>query len=151
MIAGDKRAVEIFINDFENTYNHLAERVKITRAETAASAQEQIQLVPEDPSATISFNVPEGPPPEDLVLEGPGTEDLDLEEVRKAFQMRWVVFSSFPEDLQDALKTNKLEEVNKVLGRMDIPTAEGVVRSLNIAGILSFSDPNIRDQTGRDA
>lgn len=150
MIAGDKRAIDIFRNDFENTYNHLAERVKVTKAEAAAAGQEQIQLVAEDPSSTINFNVPEGPPPADLVLEGEGTEDLDVEEVRKALQMRWDIFTSFPRDLQDALKTNELDEVNKVLGKMDVPVAEDVVQKLNIAGILSFSDERIRDQTGRD-
>lgn len=145
MRAGDKRAIEIFRNDFKNTYKHLSERVEAT-----ASGQEQIQLFAEDPSSTINFNVPEGPPPKDLVLEGPGTEDLDIEEVRKALQMRWDVFDGFPQDMKDALRTNKLEEVNKVLGAMDVPTAEGVVQNLNIAGILSFSDGNIRDQTGQE-
>ena len=139
----DKRAIEIFQADFKNTYKHLTDRVKASTA-----GQEQIQLFAEDPSSTINFNVPDGPPPKDLVLEGPGTEDLDIEEVRKALQMRWDVFNGFPEEMKDALRSNNLEEVNKVLGAMDVPTAEGVVQSLNIAGILSFSDGNIRDQTG---
>ncbi|KAJ3570104.1 hypothetical protein NP233_g4630 [Leucocoprinus birnbaumii] len=151
MMMGDKRAIDIFQNDFENTYNHLSERVLASKAEAATAGQEQIQLVAEDPSSKISFNVPDGPPPENLTLEGPGTEDLDVEEVRKALQMRWDVFNSFTKDLQDALKTNELDEVNKVLGKMDISTAENVVQSLNIAGILSFSDDAIRDQTGIEA
>ena len=146
MRTGDKRAIEIFQADFKNTYKHLTDRVKASTA-----GQEQIQLFAEDPSSTINFNVPDGPPPKDLVLEGPGTEDLDIKEVRKALQMRWDVFSGFPEEMKDALRSNNLEEVNKVLGAMDVPTAEGVVQSLNIAGILSFSDGNIRDQTGWEA
>ncbi|KXN88079.1 Hsp90 co-chaperone Cdc37 [Leucoagaricus sp. SymC.cos] len=150
MTAGDKRAIDIFRNDFENTYKHLVSRVKATKAE-AAAAQEQIQLVAEDPSTTINFNVPEGPPPENLALEGPGTENLNVEEVRKALQMQWDIFKGFPEDLQEALGSNKLEEVNKVLGNMDVPTAESIVQRLNIAGILSFSDDNIRDQTSGGA
>jgi cell division cycle protein 37 len=152
MIDGDRRAIDIFHNDFENTYKHLSERVRITQTDAAASGQgkEQIQLVAEDPDTIINFNVPEGPPPENLVLEGPGTEDLDIEEVRKALHMRWDVFCAFPQDMQDALKSGQLEEVNNVLGEMDIPTAEGVVQNLNIAGILSFSDEKIRDRTGRE-
>jgi hypothetical protein len=61
------------------------------------TGREQIQLVPSGEGTTISFNVPEGPPPEHLVLEGPGTEDMDIGEVRKALQMRWDVFCGFPE------------------------------------------------------
>lgn len=76
MISGDKNALKIFNDDFKNTYKHLVERVRITQEETAAESQgkEQIQLVPTTPGQSISFNVPDGPPPENLVLEGPGTE-----------------------------------------------------------------------------
>lgn len=150
MIGGDKRAETIFLEDLERTYKHLAERVRITKEEPTAG-KEQIQLVAEDPNMSIQFNVPDGPPPENLTLEGPGTEDLDVEEVRKALQMRWDVFSSFPRDLQEALKVGELEQVNEVLGNMDIGTAENVVNSLDVAGILSFSEKGIRDATGQGA
>lgn len=150
MIGGDKRAETIFLEDLERTYKHLAERVRITKEESTAG-KEQIQLVAEDPNMSIQFNVPDGPPPENLTLEGPGTEDLDVEEVRKALQMRWDVFSSFPRDLQEALKVGELEKVNEVLGNMDIGTAENVVNSLDVAGILSFSEKGIRDATGQGA
>ncbi|KAF9450581.1 hsp90-like protein [Macrolepiota fuliginosa MF-IS2] len=148
MISGDKRAETVFLEDLEKTYNHLAERVKITQAE-ASSGKEQIQLVAEDPSMSISFNVPDGPPPENLKLEGPGTEDLDVEQVRQALQMRWDIFTSFPDNLQNALKIGKLEKVNQVLGDMDVQEAEDVVQKLDMAGILSFSEKGIRDITGR--
>ncbi|KAF8895328.1 hsp90-like protein [Infundibulicybe gibba] len=148
MIAGDQRAEKVFVDDFEKTYKHLAERVRISLEETAADGREQIQLVPENPNQSISFNVPDGPPPENLVLEGPGTEDMDVEEVRKALQLRWDVFEAFPEELQKALKEGTLERVNKVLGSMDVPEAESVVQSLDMAGILSFADGGIRDETG---
>lgn len=151
MIGGDKRAEIVFLDDLERTYNHLVERVKVTKAEAAASAgKEQIQLVAEDPSMSINFNVPDGPPAENLTLEGPGAEGLDVEEVRKVLQMRWDIFTSFPENLQNALKTGKLEEVNKVLGEMDIPVAEDIVQKLDLAGILNFSEKGIRDATGRE-
>lgn len=64
------------------------------------TGKEQIQLVPENPTTTITFNVPEGPPPETIVLEGPGTENMDIEEVRKALQMRWDVFEGFDEEMK---------------------------------------------------
>lgn len=153
MISGDKRSHDIFVNDFEKTYKHLVERVKITKEETEANSagKEQIQLVAENPDTTINFNVPDGPPPEVIELEGPGAKDLDVNEVRKALQMRWDIFCSFPEDFQTALKTGQLEEVNKVLGDMDVPTAEGVVQQLDMAGILDFSEKGIRDATGQDS
>ena len=110
-----------------DTYAHLVERVRISKAEEAAAGGEQIQLVPENPNQSITFNVPEGPPPEHLELEGPGTEDLDIEDVRKALQMRWDVFQSFDEPLQNALKSQSLDEVNKVLGSMSVERAEDVV------------------------
>ncbi|KAL1666627.1 Cdc37 N terminal kinase binding-domain-containing protein [Schizophyllum commune] len=153
MMKGDKRAEGVFLDDVEKTYAAIVNRVEVARQEDAEAGEpkEQIQLVPENPETQISFNVPDGPPPEHLVLEGPGTEDLDIEEVRKALQMRWDVFQAFPEDLQAALKDGSLEAVNKVLGEMEVPVAEQVVESLNLAGILNFADGGIRDETGQGA
>ncbi|KAH7885304.1 Cdc37 N terminal kinase binding-domain-containing protein [Phlebopus sp. FC_14] len=146
MIAGDKRAVPIFVKDVEGTYAHLVTRAAASAA--ASTSKEQIQLVPETPSSTISFNVPDGPPPDDLVLEGPGTEGLDVEEVRKALHMRWSVFDGFSEKLKDALREGSLEGVNKVLGEMEVAEAEDVVAKLDMAGIMSFAEGGIRDETG---
>lgn len=148
MISGGKAAEKVFVDDFENTYAHLASRVKATQEEQSAG-REQIQLVPENPNVSISFNVPDGPPPEELVLEGPGTAGMDIEEVRKALQMRWDIFDSFPEDLQIALKNGGLDGVNQVLGDMEVPAAEDVVQKLDMAGILSFAEGGIRDATGQ--
>jgi cell division cycle protein 37 len=149
MITDDQRAVSIFVKDVEGTYAHLKTRAKAAATETSEVQKEQIQLVPENPSATISFNVPDGPPPEDLRLEGPGTEDLEVEQVREALQMRWDVFESFPEDLKAALKIGTLDEVNKVLGSMDVNVAEDVVGKLEVAGIMSFVSGGVRDETGK--
>lgn len=150
MIADDQRAVSVFVNDVNGTYSHLKTRAKAAAVETSDAQKEQIQLVPEDPSATITFNVPDGPPPEDLRLEGPGMEGLEIEQVREALQMRWDVFESFPDDLKAALKVGTLDEVNKVLGAMDVKVAEDIVEKLEVAGIMSFVAGGIRDETGRD-
>ncbi|KAI0328891.1 hypothetical protein GY45DRAFT_1325750 [Cubamyces sp. BRFM 1775] len=151
MISGDHRATSVFEKDVMDTYAHLVERVRISKAEEAAAGGEQIQLVPENPNQSITFNVPDGPPPEHLELEGPGTEDLNIEDVRKALQLRWDVFQSFDEPLQNALKSQSLDEVNKVLGSMSVERAEDVVKLLDVGGILSFSESGIRDETGRGA
>ena len=100
--------------------------------------------------ADITFNLPDGPPPADLRLSEEA-QDMDIEEVRKALQLRWDLFSTFPDKLQQALKSEKLEAVNKVLGEMEVPVAEQVVESLNLAGILNFADGGIRDETGQGA
>ncbi|RPD62743.1 hypothetical protein L226DRAFT_482105 [Lentinus tigrinus ALCF2SS1-7] len=151
MISGDPRATGVFEKDVQDTYAHLVERVRISKAEESAAGGEQIQLVAENPETSITFNVPDGPPPEKLELEGPGFENVSIEDVRKALQMRWDVFQSFDEPLQQALKNQSLEEVNKVLGAMKVEQAEEVVKLLDVAGILNFSEGGIRDETGRDA
>ncbi|KAH9936657.1 Cdc37 N terminal kinase binding-domain-containing protein [Fomitopsis serialis] len=151
MIDRDPRASAVFEKDVADTYKHLKERVRISKAEaTAAEGSEQIQLVPEDPSQKISFNVPDGAPPENLQLEGEGLEDVNIEDVRKMLQLRWDVFDGFPPELQEALKTQELDKVNKVLGNMKVDDAEQVVKMLDIAGILNFSDGGIRDETGKE-
>ncbi|KAG9315807.1 Cdc37 N terminal kinase binding-domain-containing protein [Chiua virens] len=151
MITGDKRAITIFVKDVEDTYAHLVTRVAASATEAAAastSQKEQIQLVPENANSTITFNVPDGPPPDDLILEGPGTENLNVEEVRKALMMRWSVFEGFDDSLKDALRLGTLEAVNKVLGEMDVAEAEDVVEKLDMVGIMSFAEGGIRDETG---
>lgn len=151
MISGDQRATGVFEKDVHDTYAHLVERVRVSKAEEQAAGGEQIQLVPENPDTSISFNVPEGPPPEHLELEGAGFENVTVEEVRKALQMRWDVFTNFDSRLQEALKSQSLDEVNKVLGSKKVEEAEEIVRLLDVAGILNFSEGGIRDETGRTA
>jgi cell division cycle protein 37 len=151
MIAGGQSAQAIFRKDVEDTYQHIVTRVEIAKKEEAeaASAGEQIQLVAENPDTVISFNVPDGPPPENLVLEGPGTEGMDVEDARRALQLRWDLFCGLPENLQNALKVNELAAVNKVLGDMPVSEAENAVQALDMSGILSFAEGGIRDETGR--
>ena len=148
MMSGEPRAENVFLKDVEDTYTHIKKRVEVVKEEESANA-EQIQLVPENPNQKISFIVPDGPPPEDLRLEGPGTENLDIEQVRRALQMRWEVFESFPPDLQEALKQQSLDEVNKVLGNMRVDEAEKIVELLDNAGILNFAEGGVRDETGK--
>jgi cell division cycle protein 37 len=152
MVAGGQSAQTIFRKDVEDTYQHIVTRVEIAKKEEEAEASspgEQIQLVAENPDTVISFNVPDGPPPENLVLEGPGTEGMDVEDARNALQIRWNLFCGLPENLQNALKTNELAAVNKVLGDMPVSEAENAVQALDMGGILNFAEGGIRDETGR--
>lgn len=152
MIEGGQKAHAIFRKDVEDTYTHISNRVATQKLESPAlpssGESEQIQLVAENPETTISFNVPDGPPPENIVLEGPGTEDLDIEEVRKALQLRWDLFQGLSAELQEALRTGELESVNKVLGNMGVAQAEQEVKMMDMGGILNFAGEGIRDMTG---
>ncbi|PCH39987.1 hypothetical protein WOLCODRAFT_136594 [Wolfiporia cocos MD-104 SS10] len=151
MVVKDPRATGVFEKDVADTYAHLVERVRISKQEEAAAAAgaEQIQLVPENPNQSISFNVPDGPPPEHLTVEGEGLENVNIEDVRKMLQLRWDVFQGFPGALQEALKSQNLDNVNKVLGSIKVDEAEEIVRLLDVAGILNFSEGGIRDETGK--
>ena len=150
MMSGDPRASMVFEQDVENTYAHLCERVRISKAEEEALAgQEQIQLVPENPSQTISFNVPDGPPPEKIELQGDGLEGVDPEDVKQALQMRWDVFQGFSTDMREALASQSLDSVNKVLGKMKVGDAEEIVKMLDLTGILNFAEHGVRDDTGQ--
>ncbi|KAF8312924.1 hypothetical protein DL93DRAFT_2059573 [Clavulina sp. PMI_390] len=152
MIAGNKQAVDVFVQDVESTYGLVKKRAAMNAAEQKKIAEqggvEQIQLVAENPGTVISFSVPDGPPPANIKLEpSPETEGLDIEEVRKWLQMQWDIFQTFDPKMQKALKANSLEAVNKVLARMNIEDAESAVEKLQMAGILNMADGRIRDET----
>jgi cell division cycle protein 37 len=143
MVAGGQSAQSIFRTDVEDTYQHIINRVesqKLKKKQRPVPPESRSNFT-ENPDTVISFNVPDGPPPENLVLEGPGTESMDVEDVRKALQMRWDLFCGLPEDLQESLKTGDLTAVNKVLGNMSVSDAENAVKALDMEGI--------RDETGR--
>jgi cell division cycle protein 37 len=138
--AGPK-AEAVFQNDVNDTYARMEKRCAEIKKEAEASGdvdREQIQLVAEDPSTTIGFNIPDGPPPENLVLEGEGVQDLDVNEVKAFLQRKWDIFQSFSEEMKTALKTEKLDEVNKVLGKLSVAEAERVVELMQEGGMLSF-------------
>ncbi|KAE8540392.1 hypothetical protein D1P53_003337 [Cryptococcus gattii VGV] len=151
MIQKNPKSVTMFNEDFQRTYNRIATRTREILAEEAAAGpsgeREQIQLVATDPNMTIAFNLPDGPPPEDLHLEGEGAEELDVEQVRAWLQRKWEIFKGFPPQFQDALRTEDLEKVNKVLGNMTVSEAEKIVELLQEGGMLSFSEKGVRDMT----
>ncbi|KAI9629935.1 hypothetical protein KEM48_012342 [Puccinia striiformis f. sp. tritici PST-130] len=154
--ASEPKAMQVFIDDVNSTYDRISKRCAVIIAERAADpgTKEQIQLVATNASTSITFEVPEGPPPENLELktDDPAeAEKLDLEEVRKFLWDRWNTFNQFPKKLQKALKSKNLEQVNLVIGDMEIPEAEKIVQDLDRVGILCFSEGGIIDKTGPDA
>lgn len=142
-MAGQHKGREVFENDVQNTYERISKRSKELAAERATQGepegQETIQLVASEPGTVIGFDVPDGPAPEHLTIEGEGSEDVDVEQVRVFLDERWKIFEGLPKNLKAALKKGELESVNKVLGRMAVDEAEEVVGLLDQARILSFS------------
>ncbi|PWN53302.1 hypothetical protein IE53DRAFT_373099 [Violaceomyces palustris] len=151
MTQGDGRASIVFLNDVLSTYARISERSAILSQEKSdkPEGEEQIQLVAEDPNTTITFEIPDGPAPENIELEGEGSENMDVEKVKDFLNRRWAIFNSFDEDLKQALATKELDKVNQVLGKMNVEAAEEVVGKLDEAGILNFSSSEIRDETGK--
>lgn len=144
----------MFTADLEQTYTRIATRTVEMAAESAGEGpdgeREQIQLVAEDPNIEISFNLPDGPPPETIRIEGEGAEQMDMEEVKAFLQRKWEIFEEFPENLRKALKSEKLTEVNKVLGNMKVAQAEEIVGLMQEGGMLSFSEKGVRDMTNQE-
>ncbi|GAA5840120.1 hypothetical protein JCM9279_002283 [Rhodotorula babjevae] len=155
MVNANHQALRIFLDDVHKTTQRIVDRAKVVAAERASKAAsgeegvEQIQLVASSPDVTISFEVPDGPPPETLEITGEGADELDPVLVREFLQKRWDIFESFPKNLKSALAEKSLDKVNKVLGRMSVEAAEEVVEQLQEAGILSFEQPGVIDKTGR--
>ncbi|SCZ88879.1 BZ3500_MvSof-1268-A1-R1_Chr2-1g04705 [Microbotryum saponariae] len=154
MTSSDPKALQMFLEDVNGTAKRIIERAHVVAAEKEADrarnpdGKEQIQLVASDPSTVITFEVPDGPPPETLEITGEDADELDPDLVREFLQRRWDYFSSFSPGLQKALQAKSLEKVNKVLGKMSVEDAEDVVKKLQEAGILSFETTEILDQTG---
>lgn len=152
MLSGDPRAEKVFRDDFESTYAKMVERVAVMNAEEAEAGdkgEEKIQLVAQGEGTEIRFNVPDGPPPEELRLEGPELENVDVEEVRHFLTTQWEIFEGFSDEMKAALKSGKLDDVNKVLEKMDVGEAENVVGLLDSSGILNVSG-GVVDATGKD-
>lgn len=159
MTGQNPQALRMFLEDVAKTSTRIIERSKVVAAEQkaskAASAEsgaegvEQIQLVPASENQVITFEVPDGPPPETLEITGEGSEDLDPVMVKEFLQKRWDIFESFPKNLKKALGEKSLEKVNKVLGKMSVEDAEEVVGQLQEAGILSVSHLDLPSFCGK--
>jgi cell division cycle protein 37 len=146
------KAAVVFFNDVLSTYVRIAERSKALNTNAGGgdgAGEEQIQLVAEDPNTVISFEVPDGPPPEKIELEGDLADTMGVEQVREILQNRWDIYQSFDDEFKQALQTKSLEEVNKVLGKMSVERAEEIVGQLDAANILNFESKEIRDETGK--
>ncbi|EGC48043.1 conserved hypothetical protein [Histoplasma capsulatum var. duboisii H88] len=120
----DHKASILFHNDVTETYG----KMKTRAAELAKNSGgnpvevEQIQLHAVDPNTKLNIKIP-------------SPEDTNPDSV-----VAMEAFKSFPPNLQRALKSESLDEVNKVLGKMSVEEAEGVVDKLGSSGILTMEE-----------
>ncbi|PLB54833.1 Hsp90 co-chaperone Cdc37 [Aspergillus steynii IBT 23096] len=122
----DHQASTLFQKDVTETYHRIktraAELAKDSSASNDPAGVEQIQLHAVDPNTKITINIP----------AANSTEPIEIE-ARK-------VFDSFSEELQKALASESLDEVNKVLGKMSVPEAEDLIEKLGDSGMLSLEE-----------
>jgi cell division cycle protein 37 len=128
------QAGKVFLDDVQGTYGRIktrAAQIKKDR-DNEPEGVEQIQLHAVEPGTEIKVFVP---PPEMLQSEDP--------EERRCRE----IFEAFPPGLQRALESGKLDEVNKVLGKMSVEEAEEVVEQLGEGGMLSLQEEIIDTTT----
>lgn len=122
----EHQARGVFEKDVADSFNRIMKTAAEQRAAKVDAAVEQIQIQSVEKDAVIQIRVPD-------------VESLD-EEVRAAR----AIFESFPPEMRAALESGSLAEVNKVLGRMDIPKAENMVGLLgDVSACQIDSSPGI--------
>lgn len=133
------QAQKLFVDDVNSTYAKIKERaaaIKKERKENPESEErEQIQLHAVDPNTEIRIAVPP-PIPKDVDPNALSATPPPTAEHIHARQ----IFESFPPGLQRALESGKLDEVNRVLGKMSVSEAEEVVAKLGEGGMLSLEE-----------
>lgn len=115
MSAPNTQGRKMFFDDVEKTYGRIQSRcLEIAAEESTEDNQvETIQLQPVGDGSQLIIRVPE----------------LEDEEAYKAY-------TSMPIDFQEALKTGKLDEMNKVLEKLSVPVAENLVKQCSDYGFL---------------
>ena len=63
--------------------------------------------------------------------------------MREFLQRRWDIYNSFDPKFREALETQNLDKVNKVLGDVPVPEAEKLVEMLQESGVLSFRSTEV--------
>ncbi len=110
--------------DVQQEYEHILNWAKTENAlrlqEPSEQPVERIQLHAVEPGTEIVFRVPD-----------PTSTDDEVKRAR-------AIFDGFPADLQAALQTASLDEVNAVLENMDVAEAEKIVALLSDVSPVPF-------------
>jgi cell division cycle protein 37 len=136
-------AQKLFEDDYQQTYARIKTRTAELNAQSAQEGsgdKEQIQLHAVDPNTKISFNIP-APIPHDLAEKSDAPPPTAEEIAARS------IFESLPPNLQRAIETDSLDEVNRVLGKMALDDAEEIVGKLGDSGIISMVEQDIIDAT----
>jgi hypothetical protein len=125
MSSPNTQGRKMFFDDVEKTYGRIQSRcIEIAAEESTEDNQvETIQLQPMGDGSQLTIRVP-------------GPED---EEPYKAYL-------SMPVNFQEALKTGKLEEMNKVLEKLPVSVAEELVQKCSEYGFLDV-EGEVIDET----
>lgn len=133
----DHAANKMFTDDVNNTYAKIRERAGVLaqqkKDDLERGGEEQIQLHAVDPGTEITITIP--PPIPTSLAEGSTVPPPTEEEIQARR-----IFESFPPGLQRALESGKLDEVNRVLGKMSVEEAEEIVGQLGEAGMLNLEE-----------
>lgn len=113
-------AQKVFLDDVENTWTRIRTRTREIIQNQQQEGVEQIQLQAVEPGTEIMVQIPQ--------------ED-SLEEIE---QQAYAAFARFPADLQAAMATRELGQINEVLGQMKVADAEVVVEQMSEHGMLSM-------------
>lgn len=105
----EHQARGVFAKDVADSFKRIMETVAEQRAAKGHGAVEQIQIQSVEKDAEIQIRIPEAES---------GDEEI---------QTARVIFESFPSEMRAALESGSLDEVNKVLGMMNVPDAENMV------------------------
>lgn len=112
-------ASQAFLADVENTFNHIKSRCEILKQEHEQNADEGeqlIQLKSLDDSTELFVNTPEE-----------GTDEYQI------------FLTKLSPEMQAAIKTGSLDEVNKVFAKMKIEDAEKTLEVFNECNVIGIS------------
>lgn len=126
MNGPNQQARKMFFDDVEKTYGHIRQRCEVIMQERQSEGVETIQLQTASEGGQITIRIP----------------DPNKEEEKDAYK----VFEQLPESFRNALKTGKLEELNKVLEKMKVDDAETLIQVCSQYGFLDVGSEVI-DQT----
>lgn len=114
----------MFFEYVDSLYSRIKKRCTEMIAEQSSQSQvETIQLQPMGDGSQLTIRVPQ---PED--------------------EQAYTAFIGMPQEFQDALKTGKLEELNKVLEKLPVPEAENLVKLCSDYGFLDV-EGEVIDET----
>lgn len=109
---------KMFMDDVKRTFDHIVGRCKTIRAEEEASegqeGVEQIQLRSMDPNSELVVSIPPEGTPE------------------------YAAFERIPLEMQTALRTGSLDQINAVFGSMEVSAAEAILELFDESGVISI-------------